>query len=215
MPNHAAKQDVFLISASEHQSPVLAPFSFSSIDWTTEQPNDRQQAAPWVGQLLLISATSIIINIVCLSHAATALALTTAMTSVSAFTLPKYAAMTTKKASSPLFFSKYLDSLGNQNQHASYEPVNGEAPSYGNVAIMEPLPPHPPIVVGSGMGGWVLLLVQYGWMDRLRWRFDTYMDYLRDTPWLARQHADSLLQQVYSPGFTVAEVCHALIPTSA
>jgi len=77
-----------------------------------------------------------------LSHAATALALTTAATSVSAFTLPKYAA-TTKKAS-PLFFSSYLDSLGDQNQHASYEPVNGEAASYGNVAVMEP--PRPVVV---------------------------------------------------------------------
>ena len=51
--------------------------------------------------------------------------------------------------------------------------------------------------------------------DRLRWRSDTYMDYLRDTPRLARQHADSLSQSVYSPGFTVAEVCRALTPTNA
>ena len=51
--------------------------------------------------------------------------------------------------------------------------------------------------------------------DRLRWRSDTYMDYLRDTPRLARQHADSLLQPVYSPGLTVADVCRALTPTSA
>jgi len=51
--------------------------------------------------------------------------------------------------------------------------------------------------------------------DRLRWRSDTYMDYLRDTPRLARQHADSLFPQVYSPGFILAEVCHALTPTSA
>mmetsp|Transcript_10827 Transcript_10827/g.16122 ORF Transcript_10827/g.16122 Transcript_10827/m.16122 type:complete len:549 (+) Transcript_10827:171-1817(+) len=75
-----------------------------------------------------------------LSHAATALALT----SVSAFTLPKH----TKKAASasPLFFSSsYLDSLGDRNQYtSSYEPVNGEAASsYGNVAVMEP----PPVVM--------------------------------------------------------------------
>ena len=51
--------------------------------------------------------------------------------------------------------------------------------------------------------------------DRLRWRSDTYMDYLRDTPRLARQHAASLSQSIYSPNFTPAEVCLALTPTSA
>ena len=50
--------------------------------------------------------------------------------------------------------------------------------------------------------------------DRLRWRSDTYMDYLRDTPRLARQHADSLALPVHSRAFTLAEVCQALTPTS-
>ena len=51
--------------------------------------------------------------------------------------------------------------------------------------------------------------------DRLCWRSDTSMDYLRDTPRLACKHADSLSQPVYSPEFTAAEVSHALMPTSA
>ena len=51
--------------------------------------------------------------------------------------------------------------------------------------------------------------------DRLRWRSDTYMDYLRDTPRLARQHAASLASPVHSPVFTLTEVCQALTPTSS
>ena len=39
------------------------------------------------------------------------------------------------------------------------------------------------------------------------------MDYLHDTLRLARQRADSLLQEVYSHGFTIAEVCQALTLT--
>ena len=50
--------------------------------------------------------------------------------------------------------------------------------------------------------------------DRLRWRSDPYMDYLRNTPRLARQHAASLASPVHSPAFTLAEVCQALTPTS-
>ena len=51
--------------------------------------------------------------------------------------------------------------------------------------------------------------------DRLRWRSDTSMDFLRNTPLLARQHAASLASPVHSPVFTLTEVCQALTPTSS
>ena len=51
--------------------------------------------------------------------------------------------------------------------------------------------------------------------DRLRWRSDTYLDYLRDTPRLARQHAASLAHNILYPDVPVQAICAALTPTSS
>ena len=51
--------------------------------------------------------------------------------------------------------------------------------------------------------------------DRLRWRSDTYLDYLRDTPRPARQHAASLAHNILCPDVSVKAICAALTPTSS
>lgn len=51
--------------------------------------------------------------------------------------------------------------------------------------------------------------------NRLRWRSDTYMDYLRDTPRLARQHAASLAHNLLFPDVSIEAICTALTPSSS
>ena len=51
--------------------------------------------------------------------------------------------------------------------------------------------------------------------DQLRWRSDTYLDYLRDTPRLVWQHAASLAHHILYPDVSVKTICASLTPTSS